>query len=99
MDNDLFIHYGSPVITSSNTVIVPVKTGPNDGFKIEAHNGATGQLKWSATSDYSLPPHNWTPSYSPALTSNGRVYYSGAGGTVFYRHTLDTNAPSAPTRV
>lgn len=96
--DELFIHYGSPVITSSNTVIVPVKTGATDGFEIQAHNGATGQVQWTATSDYILPPHNWTPSYSPALT-NGRVYYAGAGGTVLYRDTLDSNSPSAPTRV
>jgi hypothetical protein len=97
--NDLFIHYGSPAITSNNTVIVPVKTGVDDGFKIEAHNGATGATMWSATTDYLLPPHNWTPSYSPALTSTGRVYYPGAGGTVLYRDTLDSASPSAPTRV
>ena len=87
------------MITSSNTVIVPVKTGADDGFKIEAHNGATGQIKWTATTDYTLPPHLWTPSYSPALTNNGRVYYAGAGGTVLYRDSIDLSAPSAPTRV
>src|SRR5258708_1029720 len=35
--NDLFIHYGSIMITRLNTVIVPVKTGATDGFRIEAH--------------------------------------------------------------
>jgi hypothetical protein len=97
--DDLFAHYGSPVITSNNTVIVPIKTGATDGFELVAHDGATGAVKWTATTDYTLPPHNWTPSYAPALTSNGRVYYAGAGGTVFYRDTLDSGAPSAPTRV
>lgn len=98
-NGDLFIHYGSPVITSNNTVIVPVKTGPDNGFELVAKNGATGATMWSATTDYLLPPHNWTPSYSPALTTTGRVYYAGAGGTVLYRDTLDSASPSAPTRV
>jgi hypothetical protein len=34
-------HYGSPLITASNTVLVPVKTAGN-GFKVDAFNGATG---------------------------------------------------------
>ena len=33
------------------------------------------------TTDYILPPHNWTPSYSPTLTASNRVYFAGAGGT------------------
>src|SRR5205085_10680740 len=65
--NDLLIHYGSPLITAANTVVLPVKTGATDGFRIEARGGATGTLLWSATTDYILPSHNWTPSFGPAL--------------------------------
>src|SRR5271170_5251806 len=43
---ELLIHYGSPLITRSNTVIVPVKTGASGGFRIEAHAGTNGALKW-----------------------------------------------------
>jgi hypothetical protein len=50
----LLIHYGSPVISSHNTVLVPVKTG---GFRVDARAGVDGVL-WSADTDYVLPPHN-----------------------------------------
>ncbi len=91
---ELFIHYGSPLITAQNTVIVPVKTGATSGFRVEAHAGADGSLKWSATTDYVLPtPANWTPEFGPTLTatrSGTRLYYAGAGGTVYFRDDPDS---------
>lgn len=47
----LLVHYGSPVITAKNTVIVPVKTGATNGFRFDARSGANGTLLWSATTD------------------------------------------------
>jgi hypothetical protein len=55
-NGDLYTHYGSPVITSDNTVIVPVKTGASGGFELNAYNGATGSFMWTQSSDYALPP-------------------------------------------
>jgi hypothetical protein len=89
--SDLLIHYGSPLVTANNTVIVPVKTGASDGFELEGIDGATGALKWTATTDYILPPHNWTPSYSPALSPSGRLYFAGVGGTIYYIDNPDAN--------
>lgn len=95
----LLIHYGSPLVTQANTVLVPVKTGASDGFRVEAHNGANGALMWSFNSDYSLPSHGWTPSYQPAITPNGRLYLAGAGGTVYSRDNLDSPIPGAITQI
>src|SRR5436305_13140005 len=33
---DLLIHYGSPVITDVNTILVPVKTAADGGFRVDA---------------------------------------------------------------
>jgi hypothetical protein len=90
--NDLLIHYGSPLITAANTVIVPVKTGATEGFQVEARGGSNGALKWSLTTDYVLPPHHWTPVFGPALTSQPRLYFPGAGGTVYFRDQPDASA-------
>ncbi len=97
--SELLIHYGSPVVAANNTVIVPVKTGAFDGFQINGLNGSTGAPLWTASTDYTLPPHDWTPSYSPALTASNRLYYAGAGGTIYYRDNADTATPSAPTQI
>src|SRR5262249_50103231 len=37
--DDLLIHYGSPLVTRRNTVIVTVKTGTTDGFRLEGRAG------------------------------------------------------------
>jgi hypothetical protein len=58
--------------------------GATDGFQVEAHSGVDGSLLWTAPTDYRLPPHGWTPSYSPVLTSANRLYFPGAGGTLYY---------------
>jgi hypothetical protein len=92
--SDLFIHYGSPLVTRSNTVIVPVKTGASGGFEVEALVGATGTTNWVRSTDYILPPHNWTPSFSPTLTPKNRLYFPGGGGTVYYCDTPDTTNAS-----
>ena len=88
--SSLLIHYGSPLITRSNTVIVPVKTGASGGFLVRALNGATGATNWTQTTDYRWPPHNWGPSFAPTLTPKNRVYIPGGGGTVYCRDTPDS---------
>lgn len=98
---DLNIHYGAPLITSANTVLVPVKTGATNGFEVNAYNGTTGAAVYSLTTDYILPSHDWTPSYSPALAiscSGTRLYYAGAGGTVYYITNPDSSTPGTPVQ-
>ena len=49
--SSLNIHYGSPLITRSNTVIVPVKTGATNGFEVKALVATNGATKWVRTTD------------------------------------------------
>ncbi len=91
---ELFIHFGTPLITRSNTVIVPVKTTGAGGFRIESRVGGTGATNWMQSTDYVPPPHGWYPSFSPTLTPRNRIYFPGGGGTVYYCDTPDsTNLP------
>ncbi|HEX4504714.1 MAG TPA: hypothetical protein VH722_03210 [Alphaproteobacteria bacterium] len=83
----LFAHYGSAIVTEGNTVILPVKTGAEGGFRVEAHSGATGATVWSLDTDYVLPDHDWTPVFGPVLTLQNRVYYPGGAGLIRWRDT------------
>lgn len=40
--DELLIHYGSAMVTEGNTVILPVKTGADGGFRVEAHSAVNG---------------------------------------------------------
>jgi hypothetical protein len=88
----LYIHYGSPLITRQNTIIFPVKTSAAGDFKIEARSGADGTLLWMQPTDYMLPQHGWTPPCAPALTPKNRLWFPGAGGTVYFRDAPDAAA-------
>jgi hypothetical protein len=88
--DELLIHYGSPVITSWNNILVPVKLAQG-GFQISALKAATGRMMWSFKTDYVLPPHNWTPPLGITLTpGDGEVVIPGAGGTVWVRANPDS---------
>jgi hypothetical protein len=94
----LYVHYGSPVITAANTVIVPV-TNASGVYQLQAFSGATGAPVYTATSCNASDPSacytpanlGWTQPYGPVLSLGTRIYYPGPGGTLFYR------SPDAPT--
>ena len=87
--NELFIHYGSPMFTANDTVLVPVKTLAVGGYRLEAHAGKTGALQWTLPSDWVVPPADWTPPFPAGIDSTNRVYIAAAGGTVLYRDTAN----------
>jgi hypothetical protein len=101
---ELTIHYGSPMISAANTVLVPVKAGASGSFRVDARTAGTGSLLWSATSDYVLPPQPgapfpWTPVYGPALTAANRLYFAGSGGKIYYRDNVDSTSGTVNTLV
>lgn len=103
LDNSgAFAHYGAPLITLSNTVIVPVKT--TAGFEIKGFDGATGRLKYTLTNDYippTLPTNSWFPVYQPVIAtsdSGARLYYAGPGGTTYYVANPNADNPGTPVQ-
>jgi hypothetical protein len=96
--DELLIHYGSPLITAANTVIVPVKTTAGGGYGVEAIDAATGNTIWNTTTSYIQPPAGWIPSYSPAISPDNTLFYPGPGGTIFARTNADAaSGPSVST--
>lgn len=96
-----YAHYGAPLISPANTVFVPVKTGATSGFKINALKGADGTALYSLSTDYLLPSHNWIPTYQPVLATHSgqtRLYYPGAGGTIYYIDNIDSVSHGLPVQ-
>ncbi len=89
----ILIHYGSPVATAANTIVVPVRDVGGQ-YCIEALNGLNGSTLWESMTDYVNAPSTggWVPSLTPTLTPSGRLYYPGIGGTV-----LRVDDPNAST--
>lgn len=96
-----YAHYGAPLITAANTVFVPVKTAPSDGFQVSAFDGSSGAAKYTVTTDYVLPSSSWIPVYNPCLTTGSfgtRLYYAGRGGTIYHIDNPDLVAHGAPVQ-
>jgi hypothetical protein len=84
---ELLTHYGSPLISSTNVVVLPVKKVDQNGntyFSVEARQGSNGALIWSVDTDYILPPHDWIPPCGISFMG-GTVVMPAAGGTILRR--------------
>lgn len=95
----LLTHYGSPVVSTNNTIVIPVKTGAAGSYRVDARDGVTGALLWSVATDYVTPPHNWLPPYNVLFTQQGRVYAPGAGGKLMMRADADSANATLTTHV
>jgi hypothetical protein len=83
----ILVHYGSPLITQANTVIIPVKTG-TDSFRVDARNGATGQRLWTLPTGYQLPAAVFVPGLGPTIFGS-QLFVPDIGGRVIVRQNLD----------
>jgi len=95
----LYAHYGSALVTAAGTVLVPVKTTSAGAFRVEAHAGANGALRWEIDTDYVLPTSGWVPVFGPALTPVSRLVMPAAGGTLLAADGVDGTSAPATTRV
>jgi hypothetical protein len=86
----LGVHYGEPMITAANTVLLPVKVDGTGTYQMEAHAASDGSLVWKQTVSYRFPPSDWIPSIPTHLTEQGRLYFAGPGGTVQFRDAPDS---------
>jgi hypothetical protein len=91
-DEGPFSHYGSPMITSTNTVVVPTRIGANRGFELRAYAGSDGTRKWRLPTDYTLPlgvSLRFPPPLPATLVDDSHVAVAGAGGTLLIRSGVD----------
>ena len=84
------IHYGSPMITAANTVLVPTRVSGKAGFRVVAYSGRSGARRWSLYTNYRTPPFAnglfaWIPPLPATLTGRTTLAVAGAGGTVIIR--------------
>jgi len=84
------IHYGSPMITAANTVLVPTRISGKAGFRVVAYSGRSGARRWSLDTNYRTPPFAnglfaWIPPLPATLTGRTTLAVAGAGGTVIIR--------------
>ena len=97
-----FAHYGSPMSTAENTIVVPERNAVG-GWQVQGINGANGAVLWTQVSDYqAYAAGSWLTPYQPTLAGSGNsadLYYQGAGGKVFELGNLNSSSPAAITTI
>lgn len=89
---ELFVHYGSPLVTAANTVIVPVRaSSTTNTYRLDVFSGASGIFKYTLPSAWIPPASAWVPVFGPVVSARTRLWYPGPGGTVYYRDQPDSN--------
>ena len=101
---ELLIHYGSPMITAANTVLVPTRVSNRAGFRVVAYSGTSGARRWTLDTDYRPPAFTggfgaWTPPLPAVLTPSTALAVAGAGGTVLVRKHANMRAGAVRRRV
>ena len=86
----LLIHYGSPAITATGTVLLPVRTTSANNFRLEARVGATGAVLWQQDSAYLPPTASWTPACYVVVDGSNRAFFPESGGRLIRRDTVDS---------
>jgi hypothetical protein len=93
---DLLAHYGSPMISAANTVLVPTRISAKAGYRVVAYSGINGVRLWSLKTDYRLSAFDgfngvWTPPLPAVLTPSDELAVAGAGGSVLLRSDVDSS--------
>src|SRR5580704_4997043 len=81
VDGELLIHYGSPMITAANTVLVPTRVSAKGGFRVVAYSGTSGKRRWSLNTDYRMLANGlgaFTPPLPAVLTPSKTLAVAGA---------------------
>ncbi len=102
---EVLIHYASPMVTASNTVVhgyryTTVVNGSNDynNWSVMGRSGITGALNWQLNTDYAAPlvwPQDWTSVFPMTLCTTALnptvtgVAAAAAGGSVMVRPSAD----------
>ena len=101
----LLAHYGSPMITDANTVLVPTRISARAGFRVVAYSGANGARRWSLATDYRPPVislgggNDFGTPLPAALMPGATLAVAGAGGTVLMRAHANRAAGTVQRRV
>ncbi len=96
------IHYGSPMITAANTVLVPTRISANAGYRVVAYSGTSGVRRWSLDTDYRPVSSHisfFTPPLPAALLPSRTLAVAGAGGTVLMRAHANLKVGAVRRRV